>query len=154
VFFFFKKVSNFLSPGNRVISGSDSLCSEAITLSPKYGAKTTRKLAVAGAFHSHYMESASAPMREALQNTKFVRPRIPVLSNVDCLPHHEPAEIRDVLVKQLTSPVKWEQTMEKLLNEGYERFFEVGTGNVLVGLMRHIIRKTGQKVSDLQSYSI
>ena len=92
-------------------------------------------LAVAGAFHTPIMASAVQRLREALAETRIERPTIPVISNVDARPHFEPDEIRELLVRQLVSPVRWEESMRTLLDEEYDQFYEVGPGRVLRGLL-------------------
>ena len=69
------------------------------------------------------------------------RPTIPVVSNVDAKPHDDPEEIREILVKQVVSPVRWEDSMRYLLNDGYKQFYEIGPGRVLRGLLRRIDRE-------------
>jgi [acyl-carrier-protein] S-malonyltransferase len=98
-------------------------------------------LAVAGAFHTSIMQPAVSRLTEALSGVKLQSPRIPVVSNVDARPHSDPEEIRDLLVQQVVSPVKWEDSMRYLQSQGCDAFYEVGPGRVLRGLMKRIDRK-------------
>ncbi|MDR0392537.1 MAG: [acyl-carrier-protein] S-malonyltransferase, partial [Planctomycetaceae bacterium] len=98
-------------------------------------------LAVAGAFHTHLMQPAAPKLSESLASTKIHKPTIPVISNVDAKPHFEPDEIKQILSKQILSPVLWEDSMRLLLNQGFDTFYEVGPGRVLRGLLKRIDRK-------------
>jgi [acyl-carrier-protein] S-malonyltransferase len=99
-------------------------------------------LAVAGAFHTPLMQPAYERLSAAVAKAEIEAPRIPVISNVDAQPHTDPAEIRQLLVKQLVSPVLWEKSMQWMITQyGVERCFEVGPGRVLTGLLKRIDRK-------------
>ena len=98
-------------------------------------------LAVAGAFHTPLMESACARLAEALSNASIQAPRIPVVSNVDAKIHTDPEDIRQVLIRQVTQPVLWEDSVRWLLSQGAGPFFEIGPGKVLKGLLKRIDRK-------------
>ena len=99
-------------------------------------------LAVAGAFHTEVMQAAVEPLRQVLENVTLNAPRIPVISNVDASVHSDPEIIRQHLVQQVVSPVRWEECMGILLNQGIDQFYEIGPGRVLRGLLRRIARKT------------
>ena len=100
-------------------------------------------LAVAGAFHTSLMQSAVERLRAALADVPMQKPRIPVISNVDARPHDDPNEIRELLIRQVCSPVRWEDSMRYLLEEqGITQFYEIGPGRVLAGLLKRIARKT------------
>jgi [acyl-carrier-protein] S-malonyltransferase len=99
------------------------------------------RLSVAGAFHTDIMKPADETLAAALDRVEIRPPRVPVWSNVDARPHTDPAEIRGLLVKQVLSPVRWEETMRGLLADGVERFYEIGPGRVLAGLMKRVNRK-------------
>jgi len=133
-------VANYLCPGNIVLSGSKSGCAKALELAEAAGGKTA-VLAVAGAFHTEIMRPADQRLAEALAGVKLTPPRIPVYSNVDARAHEDPAEIRGVLVRQVLSPVLWEECVRGLLAQGVDRFYEIGPGKVLKGLMKRIDRK-------------
>ena len=87
------------------------------------------------------MQSAVDQLAAALQNVPLAAPRIPVVSNVDARPHVDPGEIRELLIRQVVSPVRWEDSMRYLLNQGCDLFYEVGPGRVLRGLLKRIHRK-------------
>src|SRR5439155_22221721 len=99
------------------------------------------RLAVAGAFHTALMKPADEALAAALAGVPIRPPRIPVWSNVDAQPHTDPGEIRGLLVRQVVQPVLWEQTLRNLLAAGTERFYEVGPGRVLAGLLKRVERK-------------
>jgi [acyl-carrier-protein] S-malonyltransferase len=132
--------ANLNCPGQVVVSGARSACARALELAGEFNCRAM-PLKVAGAFHSALMESAARGLAEALGATKFHRPRIPVLANVSAEPHGDPDAIRGALERQLTHPVLWQRSMERLAAEGFGRFVEVGAGRVLTGLMRKINRQ-------------
>jgi [acyl-carrier-protein] S-malonyltransferase len=123
------------------VSGVNLACEKAAELAAKMGAMKAIPLPVAGAFHTELMRPAVESLAEALQGVTLRAPEIPVVSNVDARPHEDPAEIRDLLVRQVCSPVLWEDSMRYLLGEGFDQFYEVGPGRVLRGLLRRIDRK-------------
>jgi [acyl-carrier-protein] S-malonyltransferase len=135
------QIANLLCPGNIVISGTNSACERAAEYAPAAGAMKAVPLAVAGAFHTPIMASAVERLTEALAEARIVRPTIPVISNVDAEAHFEPEEIRRLLIQQVVSPVRWEDSMRNLLAQGYDQFYEVGPGRVLRGLLKRIERK-------------
>jgi [acyl-carrier-protein] S-malonyltransferase len=135
------RIANLLCPGNIVVSGVESACGEFERIAAAYGAIKTIRLAVAGAFHTSMMDPARDRLEAALQKATVYPPRIPVISNVDAKPHFEPDEIRSILVRQLVEPVLWEQSMRRLMVDGFDRFYEFGPGRVLAGLMKRIHRK-------------
>lgn len=133
--------ANFNCPGQVVLSGGVEACLRAAELAEQFGASGTVPLNVAGAFHSDYMAPAAEKLSEALQDVSFADPSVPVVSNVDGKPHTAVDQIGDKLLAQLVSPVRWRQSMEALIADGVERFFEIGPGRVLAGLMRRIHRR-------------
>ena len=135
------QIANFLCPGNLAISGHKDACERAAQMAEGAGAMKAVPLAVAGAFHTPIMETAVAKLSAALAIATLARPRIPVVSNVDAVPHDDPEEIRQLLVNQVVSPVRWEDSIRYLLAAGYDRFYEVGPGRVLRGLLKRIDRK-------------
>ncbi len=136
------EIANLLCPGNIVVSGTNGACERAAELAPTLGAMKAIPLAVAGAFHTQIMESARQRLTAALAEVPMKKPRIPVVSNVDAAPHDDPEEIRALLVQQLVSPVRWEDSVRYLLAQGCGQFYEVGPGRVLRGLLKRIDRKT------------
>lgn len=135
------RVANFLCPGNIVVSGNNEACSRAKELAEAADAMKVIPLAVAGAFHTSLMDPAVEQLKEALENVTMSAPRIPVISNVDAVSHNDPEEIRQLLIRQVVSPVRWEDSMRNLLDQGFDDFYEVGPGRVLRGLLRRIDRK-------------
>ncbi|MEK6234346.1 MAG: ACP S-malonyltransferase [Planctomycetales bacterium] len=135
------EIANLLCPGNIVISGSNAACERAVGLAETAGAFKTIPLPVAGAFHTQLMRPADERLAAALEKTTMHQANIPVVSNVDALPRVDPEEIRDMLARQILSPVRWEDSMRYLLQEGFDAFHEVGPGRVLRGLLRRIDRK-------------
>jgi [acyl-carrier-protein] S-malonyltransferase len=135
------EIANILCPGNIAVSGSNEALNELERLAPEFGAMKTIRLAVAGAFHTHLMKPADEKLAQALAGVQIRRPRLPVWSNVDAQPHTEPEEIRALLVRQVIQPVLWEQTMRNLLASGVERFYEIGPGRVLAGLLKRVQRQ-------------
>jgi [acyl-carrier-protein] S-malonyltransferase len=133
-------VANYLCPGNTVLSGEIAAIDAAEKLIEARGGKPVR-LPVAGAFHTDLMKPADQQLAAALSTAEIKPPQIPVWSNVDASPHSDPGEIRQLLVRQVLQPVRWEETMRKLLAEGVERFYEIGPGKVLAGLLKRINRK-------------
>lgn len=134
------ELANFLCPGNTVLSGERAACDRAAELIEEAGGKPIR-LAVAGAFHTELMKSAEARLAGALAETEIQPPRIPVISNVDATAHTDPAEIRDILVRQVGSPVLWEDSVRALMEQGVELFYELAPAGVLKGLLKRINRK-------------
>lgn len=135
------QIANYLCPGNIVVSGHTGACQRVADLATKAGAMKTIQLAVAGAFHTPLMQPAVERLAAALQQVTLNKPRIPVISNVDAAAHDDPAAIRELLVQQVVSPVRWEDSQRKLLTEGYGPFWEVGPQRVLRGLLKRIDRK-------------
>lgn len=134
------QIANLLCPGNTVVSGVKAACDEIERLAAEAGAKTVR-LPVAGAFHTDIMKPADQTLATALETASLKPAQIPVWSNVDAKPHTDPAEIRDLLVRQVLQPVQWETTMRSLLAQGVERFYEIGPQRVLAGLLKRVDRK-------------
>jgi [acyl-carrier-protein] S-malonyltransferase len=135
------QVANLLCPGNIAVSGSATAIARLVARAEQDGLRYVR-LAVAGAFHTSIMQTAVERLTAALANVPMQPPRIPVVSNVDAVPHHDPEEIRQLLVRQVVSPVLWEASQRYLLAQGFDLFYEVGPGRVLRGLLKRIDRKT------------
>jgi [acyl-carrier-protein] S-malonyltransferase len=135
------EVANHLCPGNFVVSGAKAACDAVERLAPEMGAMKTIRLTVAGAFHTPIMKPADQTLSTALAQTELRPPRIPVWSNVDAAPHTDPAEIRGLLVRQVLEAVHWEKTTRQLLASGVTRFYEIGPGRVLAGLLKRVERK-------------
>lgn len=134
-------VANVLCPGNVVVSGGLAACDRLAAAATAAGAMKCVRLDVAGAFHTPLMEPARERLTAALAATPIEPPRIPVISNVDARPHHDPDEIRGLLARQLVGVVEWQTSMEHLLGAGVRTMVEVGPGRVLRGLMKRIDRR-------------
>ncbi|QDT00470.1 ACP S-malonyltransferase [Adhaeretor mobilis] len=137
------QIANLLCPGNIVVSGSTPACERVASLADEAGAMKVIPLAVAGAFHTPIMQPAVERLSQALQEVDIKPPAVPVISNVDAKSHDDPEEIRELLIRQVVSPVRWEDSIRLLIDDyGIEQFYEVGPGRVLRGLLKRIARKT------------
>jgi [acyl-carrier-protein] S-malonyltransferase len=133
---------NFNCPGQIAISGAMSACQRAEQLAPKYGAMKAVRLEVAGAFHTSMMTPAAKALSQALDGTKIVEPAdVKVIANINAEYYTSAVQIRDCLAKQLVQPIYWQKCVERLMADGVEKFYEIGPGKVLTGLMRRINRK-------------
>lgn len=130
--------ANFNCPGQVVISGEVESVQTACVALKEAGAKRALPLNVSGAFHSPMMEPARAELQKAIEATEFHAPRCAVYQNVDALPHTDPVEIKQNLIAQLTSPVRWTQSVERMCADGATTFEELGPGQVLQGLIKKI----------------
>jgi len=133
--------ANYNTPGQLVISGSVEAVDSAIEILKEKGARMAIKLSVGGAFHSPFMEPAKLELEKAINDTVFSKPICPVYQNATAKAVNDPEEIKRNLVAQLTSPVKWTQTMFNMIRDGVTHFTEVGPGNVLQGLIKKADRK-------------
>ncbi len=132
--------ANFNSPGQIVISGTVKGIDRAIDLLSDMKARRAVKLNVGGAFHSPLMEPARVELEEAIRNTTFFTPICPVYQNVTASATVEPETIQMNLIKQLTAPVRWTQSVQQMIADGAKEFIEIGPGNVLQGLIKKIDR--------------
>jgi [acyl-carrier-protein] S-malonyltransferase len=130
--------ANYNSPGQIVISGSNEGIDRAIEALNEKGVRRTLKLAVGGAFHSPLMESAKMELESAIRSLSFKAPVCPIYQNVNAKASTDPDIIKTNLVSQLTSPVRWTQTVINMVEDGAKTFIEVGPGNVLQGLVKKI----------------
>jgi len=130
--------ANFNSPEQTVISGSIDAVTQAMAVAKERGAKLAKKLSVGGAFHSPLMASARAGLQQALAATTFHSAQYPIYTNVTAKAEQDSNRLRDLLDQQLTSPVRWLATIETMIADGAQSFYEVGPGNVLAGLMKRI----------------
>lgn len=133
--------ANFLCPANIAVSGHNAACERIAEAAAKAGAMKVVPLAVAGAFHTPIMGSAVERLAAALADVPMRKPQIPVISNVDARPHEDPEEMRELLIRQVVSPVQWEDSMRYLLGQGFDMFYEIGAGRVLRGLLKRIDRR-------------
>lgn len=141
---------NFNCPGQIVVSGGKAACDRAEALAAKYGAIKAVRLEVEGAFHTEMMSSAADALGEALAKSAIKEPgEVKTIANISAEYYEKAEKIHKGLIKQLTCPILWQKCMEKLIAEGVEKFYEIGPGRVLTGLMRRINRKI--KVTNLSN---
>ena len=131
--------ANYNSPGQVVISGTVTGIEKATSLLKEAGAKRVLPLKVGGAFHSPLMEPARVELADQIKKTPFKKPICPIYQNVTGLPYTDSEQIKENLILQLTSPVRWTQTIQNMVKDGAHEFFEVGPGNVLQGLIKKIV---------------
>lgn len=139
--------ANYNCNGQVVISGEKQAVEAACEAMKAAGAKRALPLSVSGAFHSPLMEAARVELGKAIEKTEVKTPSCPIYQNVTAKPETDPARIKDNLLQQLTSPVKWTQTVENMLADGATIFRELGPGNVLQGLIKRIAASAGSEVS-------
>jgi [acyl-carrier-protein] S-malonyltransferase len=148
--------ANFNSPGQIVISGSIDGVRKAMELCKANGAKLVKELVVSGAFHSPLMQSAKDTLLDVLVFTPFYDARFPVYANVTATPVFKKDEIKNLLHEQVTSPVRWEETIKNMITDGFDEFYEIGPGKVLQGLVKRInpdVKLFGiDKYEDLEQY--
>jgi [acyl-carrier-protein] S-malonyltransferase len=130
--------ANFNSPGQIVISGSIAGIENASEILKVSGAKRVLPLKVGGAFHSPFMEVAAVELKAAIDKVEFSTPICPIYQNFTAKPSKDTAEIKANLIKQLTTPVLWTQTVQNMVADGAEHFTEYGPGSVLQGLIKKI----------------
>ncbi|TVP49698.1 MAG: [acyl-carrier-protein] S-malonyltransferase [Gemmatimonadales bacterium] len=128
--------ANFNSPGQVVVSGDVTAIERILEMARESGAKKVIPLSVSGAFHSPLMKPAQSELEAHLGDVEFSEPAFPVISNVTARPVTDPGEARELLVEQLTSPVRWAESVQAMVEMGVDRFVELGPGNVLTGLNR------------------
>ena len=139
--------ANYNCNGQVVISGEKQAVEAACEAMKAAGAKRALPLSVSGAFHSPLMEAARVELGKAIEKTEVKTPSCPIYQNVTAKPETDPARIKDNLLQQLTSPVKWTQTVENMLADGATTFRELGPGNVLQGLIKRIAASAGAEVT-------
>jgi [acyl-carrier-protein] S-malonyltransferase len=132
--------ANFNAPGQVVISGDGAGVDEGMALAREAGARRVVELNVSGAFHSPLMAPAEAGLRRHLGSVTFHAPGVAVYSNVTATPIAAGAEARDLLVRQLTAPVRWSGSIGAMVERGVDAFLELGPGSVLCGLNRRMAR--------------
>lgn len=139
--------ANYNCNGQVVISGEKQAVEAACEALKAAGAKRALPLSVSGAFHSPLMEAARVELGKAIEKTEVKTPSCPIYQNVTAKPETDPTRIKENLLQQLTSPVKWTQTVENMLADGATIFRELGPGNVLQGLIKRIASSAGAEVS-------
>ncbi len=140
--------ANYNCPGQLVISGATEAVSAACENMKAAGAKRALMLPVGGAFHSPLMKPAEERLAQAIANTEFKKPICPVYQNVSTTAISDPEEIKNNLIKQLTSPVKWTQSVQNMISDGASEFIEVGPGKVLQGLVKKIDRSAAARSAE------
>jgi [acyl-carrier-protein] S-malonyltransferase len=143
--------ANFNSPGQIVVSGSSIGVRKTMELAKAHGAKIVKELPVSGAFHSPLMESARMGLKAALDKTEIHNAVFPVYANVTAQPMHDAGEIRSQLLRQLISPVRWEESVLSMIADGAATFVEIGPGKVLQGLVKRI--NSGVKTNGIEKLS-
>lgn len=141
--------ANYNCPGQLVISGSIEGIDQAIEKLNEAGAKRAMKLNVGGAFHSPLMDPARTELAKAIDKTKFQRPICPVYQNVTGQAVTNPEIIKENLISQLTSPVRWTQTMKNMIANGITEYIEVGPGKVLQGLLKKVDRRIATSSAEI-----
>ncbi len=132
-------VGNSNSPAQIVLSGAQETIEQACELAKEQGAKRAILLPVSGAFHSPLMQSAADKMADVLASAKFAEPNVRVISNLTAREYSDVAEIKNLLVEQITHTVKWQESVAYMAEKGTNRFIEIGFGNVLSGLVKKIL---------------
>jgi [acyl-carrier-protein] S-malonyltransferase len=146
------QLANLNCPGQIVISGTSEGVEKASALAKEKGAKRAIPLVVSGPFHSELMKPAANQLNEVLSELSFQDATIPVIANVTANPVEKQEEIKDLLVKQLYSPVRWEESVKTMLDNGVTTFIEIGPGKVLSGLVKKIDRSASVfAISDLET---
>ncbi len=133
-------VANLNCPGQIVISGEVEGVERVMEAAQGAGARIVKKLKVSGAFHSPLMENARNKMNRNLTEVTFKQGNIPVVANITAEPENDPEKMRDLLARQITGPVRWQASVERMITWGVGRFLELGPGKVLTGLIRRIDR--------------
>lgn len=144
--------ANYNCPGQIVISGQVQAVEKACEIAKEMGAKRAVKLAVSGPFHSSLLKSAGEALRVELSKVQVYKPVIPVISNVHAKPEEEPEEIIENLVLQVSQPVRWEESVRYMIEQGIDTFIELGPGKTLIGFLRRISKDVkGYHVQDMKS---
>ncbi len=138
--------ANYNCDGQVVISGEKEAVAKACDAMKEAGAKRALPLSVSGAFHSPLMEPARVELAKAIERTEVRTPRCPIYQNVTAQPETDPKRIKDNLLQQLTSPVRWTQSVKNMLADGATEFREIGPGAVLQGLVKRISGALGAEV--------
>ncbi len=148
--------ANLNSPGQIVISGSVDGVKKAMEICKAKGARLVKELVVSGAFHSPLMLSAKEKLKNNLDETNIYDARFPVYANVTAKPVTKKEEVKNLLFEQVTSPVRWEETINNMIADGFDEFYEVGPGKVLQGLVKRInpnVKTFGiDKYSDVEQF--
>jgi len=136
--------ANYNCPGQVVVSGEQAACDTVVAIAESQGAQRAMPLAVAGGFHSPLMASAREHLAPHLEAMRVEEPAFSVVANVTGDYYGGSADVADTLARQVDGPVRWQQSMERLLADGFDRFFEIGPGRVLTGLLKRADRRVGR----------
>jgi len=146
--------ANFNGTDQIAISGEIKAVEKGVELAKEMGAKRAILLEVAGAYHSELMRSAQDKFRDVIENLEVRKPSVPVVANVNAQPISDPSQIKKLLIDQITMPVLWHQSMERMYKEGVRSFVEIGPGRVLQGLLKRSFKDTKglgiDKLADLE----
>ena len=143
-------VANYNSPEQIVISGKEEAVRKAMAIAKEKGARAVIPLKVSGAFHSTLMSPASSKLAKEIEKINVSKAEIPVMTNVNAKYISEPDDIKSSLIKQLDNPVKWSHSMQNLIDDGIEEFYEIGPGKVLSNLLRKIDKT--KKIKNIDKY--
>ncbi|PLX98954.1 MAG: [acyl-carrier-protein] S-malonyltransferase [Desulfuromonas sp.] len=132
--------ANFNSPGQVVIAGNTAAVERAIELAKEKGAKRALPLPVSAPFHCSLMVPAGERLAQVLDNVVFAEMNIPVVSNVEAAPNSDASRLQELLVAQVSAPVRWDESIARMVADGVKTFIEIGPGKVLSGLVRRIYR--------------
>lgn len=142
--------ANYNSPGQVVIAGHTGAVERACLLAKEAGAKRALPLPVSAPFHCSLMTPAGQRLAEVLGNTAVGTIKVPVVTNVEALPNEDAGRVKDLLVAQVSAPVRWEESLRKMADLGVERFVEIGPGKVLSGLVKRTVKGVAaQNVQDV-----
>jgi [acyl-carrier-protein] S-malonyltransferase len=136
--------ANYNCPGQVVVSGVAAACEKVVAIAEDHGAQRAVPLTVAGGFHSPLMAPAREKLRPHLNGLRVRDLAFPVVANVTGTYYEGPVQVPDLLARQVDGPVRWQQGMERLLADGVDRFYEIGPGRVLTGLLKRTDRKIGR----------
>lgn len=141
---------NYNSPGQLVVSGETAAVEQAMRAAVEAGARKVVRLAVSGAFHTPLMADAAAELQEFLAGVEMREPETAFVSSITC-EYASAAGLKELLVRQMVSPVRWAQTVQRLIGEGFDTYVEVGSGKVLAGLIKRIAKDAGNEVQILSA---
>ncbi len=141
--------ANYNCPGQIVLSGEQAACDRAVEVAESMGAQRAVPLRVAGAFHSPLMASAREKLTPELQGLRTKELQFPVVANVTGDYYGGPVEVKDLLTRQVDSPTRWQQGIERLIADRFDRFVEIGPGRVLTGLLKRVDRRIGRAADNV-----
>lgn len=140
--------ANYNAPGQIVIAGKAAAVEDAASMLKDYGAKMTVKLNVSGPFHTELLKPAAEKLAVEFENVEINKPKLPIVTNVTALPYESENEIVPTLIRQVMSPVKWEDTLKYLYEQGVDTFIEVGPGKALSGFVKRTLK--GVKILNVE----